>query len=202
MALLDRQNNFIFIHIYKCGGMSLRKSIMDKVPSIEVTKSHSTAKETKEYFIKNDSLKIWETSFKFSFVRNPYDWTVSLYEFIRKNPTHENYHEIKEFDFEQFCVWYLKKLNNHDMNINGRFNTLSQFLYDDENNLLVDFIGKLENFEQDYKYISEKLGLKKEIPKINESNRDKNYKNYYNEKTKEMITRAFHQDLINFNYQF
>jgi hypothetical protein len=195
-------NNFIFIHIYKCGGMSLRKAIMEKIPVKEVAQSHSTAKETKEYFIKNNSQLIWEKSFKFSFVRNPYDWAVSLYEFIRKSPAHENYEEIKDHNFEQFCVWYLNKLNNHSSNINGRFNTLSQFLYDDDNNLLVDFVGKLENFKEDYKYIADKLGLKNKMPKINVSDREKNYRTYYNDKTIEMITRAFHQDLVNFNYKF
>ena len=39
---------------------------------------------------------------KFSFVRNPFDWVVSLYEFIRTNETHENYNEVKDMDFEEF----------------------------------------------------------------------------------------------------
>lgn len=202
MSLIN-QDNFIFIHIYKCGGMSLRKAIMNNIAAKEVAKSHSTAKETKEYFINNSGQMIWDNAFKFSFVRNPYDWAASLYEFIRKSPAHENYEEIKDFDFELFCTWYINKLNNHSLNINGRFNTLHQFLYDDNNTCLVDFVGKLENFNQDFKFVASKLGIKSKTPKINVSDRDfKDYRKYYNDKTKDMITRAFHQDLVTFNYQF
>jgi hypothetical protein len=47
MALVGGKN-FIFIHIYKCGGMTLRTLIQDNIPCFELNQSHCTALEVKE----------------------------------------------------------------------------------------------------------------------------------------------------------
>ena len=90
MALI-KSSNFIFIHIYKCSGMSIRKVLGDNIPTIELCKSHATAKEVRDYCYSLNGQFYFDTTFKFSFVRNPFDWVVSLYEFIRGNPNHVNY---------------------------------------------------------------------------------------------------------------
>lgn len=109
MALVGGKT-FIFIHIYKCGGMSLRTLIQDSIPCFELEKSHSTALETREKLKAVGMQHIWDSSYKFSFVRNPFDWVVSLYEFIRHTPSHENYEEVKDFNFEQFCQWNIDSI--------------------------------------------------------------------------------------------
>lgn len=205
---LTNGNNFIFIHIYKCGGMSLRKALSDNTTTLEINNSHATAQEVKDYYYNNGGQFIWNHSFKFSFVRNPFDWVVSLYEFIRTNETHENYNEVKDMDFEEFCQWNVYAISNNKQNTNGKLNTLTSFLFDDNGTLLVDFVGRFENFDADFEVIAKRLNLYLKdinlvnIPHINKSNREPDYRKYYNEKSKEIITNGFYHDLVNFNYQF
>lgn len=202
MSLING-SNFIFIHIYKCAGMSLRKAISDNISSIEINQSHSTAKEMKEYCYTNGGQFFWDTAFKFSFVRNPFDWVVSLYEFIRGNPNHANYEEIKDMDFKQFCQWNVDCINNKKINPNGSFNTLTSFICDDDGKLLVDFVGRFENIEEDFKIICNRLKIPEiEIQKINPSNREPDYRKYYDEESKAIISEGFYMDLVNFNYTF
>jgi hypothetical protein len=182
--------------------MSMRKIIQEKLNSVELGLSHYTAKEMRDFCYSNGGQFFWKTAFKFSFVRNPFDWVVSLYEFIRNNSNHPNYNEVKDFDFEQFCVWNVNCINNKKNNPDGNFNTLTEFLFDGSQ-LLVDFIGKLENYNEDSKKIFNRLGIpESSISYINKTERDSDYKKYYNDESKRIITDAFYYDLVNFNYKF
>ena len=188
--------------------MSLRKAISDSLPSTELNQSHSTAKEMRDYCYACDGRWFWNTAFKFSFVRNPFDWVVSLYEFIRGNSNHVNYEEIKDMDFETFCQWNVDCIKNKKKNPNGTFNTMTEFLYDENKVLLVDFIGRLENVDEDFKVIAKRLNIpltnihEVYVPKINPSNREPDYKSYYNDNSRKIIEEGFAEDLLNFNYSF
>lgn len=201
-------NNFIFIHIYKCGGMSLRKLFLDNLATTELNQSHSTEKEIRDYCYACEGRWFWNTAYKFSIVRNPYDWAVSLYEFIKNNKTHENYDEVKDMDFQSFCYWYVDCIKDKRNNINGKFNTLTEFLFDENGKLLVDYVGKLENINEDIKVICNRLKISTDnihntnIPHINQTDREPDYRKYYNEISKRIITDAFYHDLVNFNYSF
>lgn len=202
MSLIS-QNNFIFIHIYKCGGMTLRKVLEDKLCAVEFQHSHATAQEIKSYCYATEGRFFWHTAYKFSIVRNPFDWVVSLYEFIRGNSNHVNYDEVKDMDFEQFCQWNVDCVRNKKQNPNGTFNTQTEFLYDVNGNLLVDFVGRMENYEEDVRVIMNKLNIpEREIPRVNASKREPDYRTYYNERSKAIIADGFYHDLVNFNYTF
>lgn len=202
MSLING-NNFIFIHIYKCGGMSLRNVFTDNLVTVELNKSHATAKEIKDYCYENGGKFYFDTAFKFSFVRNPFDWIVSLYEFIRNNPNHDNYEEVKNLNFSDFCSWNIKNIKDKKENPNGNFNTLTEFLFDKNGELLVDFVGKIENYDEDIKVILKRLKIpEQKMPKINTSNRKPDYKDYYDDKTIKLVTDFFYYDLVNFNYKF
>lgn len=204
---LSNGNNFIFVHIYKCGGMTMRKVLQDSLRAIELSSSHATAKEIKEYCYNSGGKFFYDTAFKFSIVRNPFDWVVSLYEFIRGNSNHANYEEIKDMNFEQFCQWNIDCINNKKLNPNGTFNSLTSFLHDDEGKLLVDFVGRIENYEADIQEIFKRLNistttLESGIPKVNPSNREPDYRSYYNDVSRKIIEEGLAEDLKIFNYQF
>ena len=202
MALVGGKS-FIFIHIYKCGGMSLRTLIQDNIPCFELNQSHCTALEIKQQLNSFGIGHIWDSSYKFSFVRNPFDWVVSLYEFIWNEPTHENYEDVRHLNFEQFCQWNIDSIINGKNNSNGKFHKLTDFLYDVEGNLLVDAVGKIETFDKDVKNIFNNINIPfYKIPKINQSNRTPDYRAYYNDNSRYLIETFFAEDLKNFNYKF
>jgi chondroitin 4-sulfotransferase 11 len=66
----------------------------------------------------------------------------------------------------------------------------------------LDFIGKFESLNEDFKFIKSKLNLKKELPHLNKSNNRDRYGNYYNNETFDIVTRMYQKDLNNFNYKF
>jgi len=202
MSLING-SHFIFVHIYKCGGTSLRKLFYDNLPVTEFGLSHATAKELKKSFYDCQGYFYFHTAYKFTFVRNPFDWVVSLYEFIRGNEAHENYEEIKDMNFEEFCQWNVDAIQSKKQNINGKLNTMTEFLYDDDGNLLVDFVGRLENIEEDINVITKRLNMPKiNMPKMNTSKRKPNYSDYYNDESRRIVEEGFAEDLKNFNYQF
>ena len=200
---LTNGNNFIFIHIYKCGGTSIRSLLTSNLPVTEFNHGHATARETRDFYYENGGVFQWKTSFKFTFVRNPFDLVVSLYEYIKSDSTHINHEEVKDMYFDAFCVWYVDCIKNKKQNPNGKFNTLTEFLFDDQGKLLVDFVGKLENIDDDIKVVSDRLKIPMNVmPYINRTVRNLDYRIYYSEESKQLITDAFYYDLVNFNYSF
>jgi hypothetical protein len=197
------KSDFIFIHVYKCGGRSARFALSEHAAVGEVMKSHATALEVKKYMYDNGEKFYFDNAFKFSFIRNPFDWVVSLYEFIRQSPKHENYEEVKNLSFDEFTEWNVRMIHESRDNSTGKFNTLSGFLCDENGNLLVDFVGRMENYEADLKEIASRLRMPVSVvPRENASKRNADYRIYYSDKSRQFIQDQFSQDLSRFNYQF
>jgi hypothetical protein len=149
---------------------------------------HSSAREIKEKLPK----KIYDTYFKFAFVRNPWDWQVSLYHYMLQTPVHFQYDLAKSLkDFDHYLEWRV----NEDKNLQ------KDFVTDHNGNLIVDFIGRFENIEKDFEYICKKLDLRCSLPHVNRSHH-RDYRTYYNEKTKQLIYDHFKEDIDFFGYTF
>lgn len=65
----------------------------------------------------------------------------------------------------------------------------------------LDFLGRFESLNEDYKYIMEKLQLKFELTETNKSKR-KDYKEYYNETVRQKISDLYSKDIQIFDYNF
>ena len=87
---------------------------------------------------------------------------------------------------------------------NRRYNFIPQieWLTDPSGKILVDFIGKFENLETDFKYICKKININEvKLPHKNKTIR-KNYREYYNENTKNIIADWYKKDIDYFKYKF
>lgn len=158
--------------------------------------------------------KFYNDYFKFCFVRNPWARLVSCYLnkiYVEPNINHINTKFVtfgnnsKYFkmgmSFDEFvyavCRVPDEKSDSH---------FVSQYMYitDNEGNLLVDYIGKIESFHHDFKYICNKIGLKFEdlnVPHLMKS-KQVDYRSYYSETTKEMIRQRYSKDIEFFQYIF
>src|SRR5215468_10713998 len=89
--------------------------------------------------------------FKFGFARNPWDRAVSLYE------RGEGQQVREKMTFDQFvdCLKYSSSTCLHPM---PHRNQLDWFV-DPDGRVLVDSIGRFENFAEDWVVIARKLGL-------------------------------------------
>lgn len=209
--LISHSKKFIFIHVYKVAGTSVNQamgryclyssSVRNPITKLKIAlgvypeifvkdfPGHITAAELK----KRIDAKIFNGYFKFAFVRNPWDWQVSLYHYALQDKTHHQHELTKAFgSFERYLEWRVQD----DLRLQ------KDFVMDDQNNLLVDYIGKMENLQNDFDVICNRIGVpKKTLPHANRSSRG-NYEKYYTPRTRDMIKEYFREDIEAFGYSF
>ena len=79
---------------------------------------------------------------------------------------------------------------------------MSEFVSDDNGHIIMDFIGRYESLETDFEQICARIGLGRiELPHLNKST-NKNYKDYYNERTKRIVEEWSKRDIETFGYEF
>ena len=211
MAFYSKENNFLFIHIYKTGGMAVRKSLeaaMDKInknDKLDISGGHANATDMIEILEKQNIDH--EKLFKFSFVRHPYDWILSTYWYVKVLPAHGLYQQFKDKTFNEFLVWHrdfgLSRDNDKPLGYN-KIQTQTNFLCDKEGKLLVNFVGKRENLLKDLELLCNQIGLPFIDPGITNSlinQRNPSWQHYYNREAKELVQLMLADDFNTFKYQ-
>ena len=96
--------------------------------------------------------------FKFAFVRNPWDRMVSIYKYFGWD---------RYVGFKTFVVKKMAKVWRDNYWFVG---PQSDFVCDDNGNMIVDFVGKFETLDADFNQVSRHLRLPStELPYINKS---------------------------------
>ena len=181
---------YIFIHINKTAGTSIGNAIGLPV------KHHQTAREV----IASIGRDKWDTAYKFTLVRNPWDKVVSHYEYRRKrNKTQVATRGISFAEWVKKTYGPEKDLFYYD-NLRA-FQPQVEWLKNDEGKIDIDFIGKFETINEDYDQIRNAIGLETDLPHLNASKR-KGYQSYYDAETREIVANWFREDIEAFGYQF
>ena len=132
---------------------------------------------------------LWNDYFTFTFVRNPYSRAVSLYTYIKKSvysrgiKRHLRFFPIKRIQSDQFWNWpatkaFLETNNFSEFIRHGKLNLAlgsrpqNKWIMDENKNIIVDFIGKIESIDEDFKIISEKLQM--DLSELGMHNRSSN----------------------------
>ena len=209
MALVNNKYNFIFFHLYKCGGNSLRKVFDEAKGGEELLGVHCLPRDLKHHYdVRGQAHQDkFNNMFKFTIVRNPFDFLLSTYHYVRKFKNHYMHKDCINMEFKNFPAYYLKVLDEHKTSRPHGSNKVT-FLYDwilDENgNVFMDFVGKLENINEDSKIILNKIGLPyTDIPTVNVNKmNDKPYREVYDLATRNFVEKNFAKDLEYFEYEF
>ena len=184
-----KKRNFIFIHINKTAGMSIEKALGLN------EKQHFTAIE----FRQKIGAKKWERVFKFSIVRNPWDKVVSQY-FHRLKTNQIGLGDYR-IDFKEWVKLTYGEQNPKYYDDPKYFMPQLNWLTDNNGKLMVDFIGRFENLENDFRFICSKLSVSTDLPLINKSEH-KEFQFYYDDETREIVRRWFWKDIDLFDYSF
>ncbi len=136
--------------------------------------------------------EIWNGYFKFTVERNPWDRQVSLY-YHRTGKRHRN------IDFETFVssqiyrALHVVKLNNYDIySINGE--------------VAVDYVLRYENLAEDFQKVLDILGIEERVTldnfRANWRKTRRDYREYYNSHTRDLIARWYRREIEAFDYKF
>jgi len=147
--------------------------------------------------------ELFHSYFKFAIVRNPWDKTVSQFEYMNKREDLRDFISMKENDSFKKYLSLIQKTPH------VQWESQHKFILDENNRSLVDFIGKFESFEDDVYTILDKLkigrkifGLRlKKIPHTNKSSRS-HYRDYYDAESKEIVEKLYKKDIDQFKYTF
>jgi chondroitin 4-sulfotransferase 11 len=206
-VLVSESRKLVFIHIQKTGGSTVSRLLKENIPDIRgVGARHQFAIQGMK------ELEGWDDYFKFAFVRNPWDRLVSWYSMLIRAQgsgnrswnklwryAHENSSTFEEFVHN--CTGEVKVADG--VYYSFAYNQLD-YLTDQDGNLLVDFIGRLENFDNDIREVSERVGIKLEPESIPHKNRTlhRHYSSFYTPETEMVVRERYRKDIEYFGYKF
>ena len=132
------------------------------------------------------------------FIRNPWDRMVSRYEWRRLIAsltfTNEKAKKIRNQEFKDF-------LEKQGIAMFSKWSYLD-LMKDNNGNLAIDFVGRFENLQNDFDIVCDKIGIpRKQLLNTNHVKR-KNYTEYYDDETREMVAQGCQRDIEYFGYQF
>ncbi|EAJ4518114.1 sulfotransferase family protein [Campylobacter coli] len=186
----------IFIHVPKVAGSSIERVIYQTDKWLV---GHVKASD----YTKFDKDK-FDSYFSFGFVRNPYDRVVSAYHYLKNDspdPCDIKWGRlhINNLTFEEFILSLQDEEFKEEILSKNHFSFQYKYLCDKNMNILVNFIGKFEKLDNDFKKILNILRRKDSLVHINKS-KHLNYRDYYNSQTYKIIREIYRDDFEIFDY--
>jgi hypothetical protein len=202
--LISNSGKFIFIHIEKTGGCSIEQVIKEHVPDAR----HILGRHDHASLAKSEIGAEWGQYFKFAFVRNPWDRLVSWYTMITERasiqPEHSqlwDYALENSTNFEEL-IYNCTDVIECTMGKRSFMFNQKDYLVGEDGQIIVDFIGRFETFNQDAEAVLTRLGLPGvSLPHVNKSNH-RHYSEYYSAKIKNIIAERYARDISFFSYKF
>jgi hypothetical protein len=201
--MISRDYRFIFVHIPKCAGTSVRQVLR---PYVDITGFQSEYKRMRKGFLfkqreyfqtlieQRDFHERYirkqtrEDYFMFVFTRHPYDRTVSLWKYLHP-----------DLSFPEFLTW-LQDSGAKSYHDRAHIKPCS-FYVDFYRRMFADnFIGKTENISEDFRYVCERIGIGDlHLPVLNTSDHD-DYTKYYDAHAKAVVRSLYARDFETLDY--
>lgn len=197
--------DILYVGISKTGISSVRSMLLDKL-QVEYDKDryntiHRKANRLFRYIPIKQVCKM-EDIFRFSIVRNPFDRLVSCY---KNKILEENYYPIQKgygsmfYKEMPFCEFVYVVSRIPDLLSDRHFRSQYSYLYY-KGKLVVDYLARFENLEQDLFYVVSKCKLGC-VPHINKAHVMSDYRDYYTKDLVEIVYGRYQADVHSFNYQ-
>lgn len=138
----------------------------------------------------------WNDYFKFTVVRNPYSWAVSRYFYNQQKIAKGN---ICPLNYDNVMSRFKDK-SFRDFVEHGEFHYLDMISPRKWNQ--VDFVIRLENFQEDFDTVCDRLGVPRQKVIHNNKSKHRHYTEYYDDETREIIAEKSKKELELFGYAF
>ena len=179
------EKNCLFFHIPKTAGISISKSLFG-----DVKWGHRSVSFYKSYYGEDT----FNTLYKFCFVRNPYKRLFSAYTFLKQGGINNQDLEFSKSylkEYTNFNEFVLKGLEKKEIMNWVHFKPQYTFICDENDKVVMDFIGKVENLNTDFNTVCKQLNIKSELQTLNKS---KNIKNEFSKEIKNIIKLKYQKD--------
>lgn len=187
----------IFVHVPKCAGISVCNSLFSGLAGL-----HMHIRQYQLAFTKSE----FDSYFKFTFVRNPWDRLVSAYCFLKKGGMGQVDKKWAEEnlsiypDFDSFVKSWINRKNIFSYTL---FIPQYKFICTQGNLPTLDFIGFFENLEEDFSYVQERIKKNNEgLLFLNKTKNRKDYQEYYTEESKQIVAEVYKEDIQMLGYTF
>jgi hypothetical protein len=205
--MISHRKRFIFVHIPKTGGTSVAAALAGHGTFLQGKHNfdslyfkHATARDVKRMM--GDEFARY---FRFTVVRNPWDWAVSSYTFNRglhrpfiRHTAHEVVGYVPEFardwTFKHWLRWWIDSFGPLQ----------SAMLTDEAGQLLVDEVIRFEEMAARFPPLCLKLRIwPRRLPHVNKTlAREHAYPAYYDDESREWVAQHFAEDIERFGYRF
>lgn len=188
---INNEKNYIYYSIPKSASTFIRSRLFPD--------SYGLGPETLRQPCKHsiESTKFFDRKyFSFTFVRNPWSRMVSNWAYFKSTKLRVRQLELSGYLFSDYNSFkdFVKLTLSFD---NHHWQPQHLFLDCD-----LDYIGKVENFNEDWFHICEKLYYHNLPPKKIRASNHKHYTEYYDEETKRIVAEKYAKDIEYFGYKF
>ena len=205
--MISHTHKFIFIHIPKTGGTSIESVLGDRGISLQGPKNFNSVYHK---HIAAPRLRIllgteYNKYFRFSIVRNPWDWLVSLYEYCRgltypfiidTDWTLDIPDYVKDMPFDDWVVWFARTFDTQQIDL----------ISTAEKGLDINRAFRYEKLGHCLRVINRKLDLeldvKQSLPRLEASDRKALDYYYPSGRVIDLVSKHFSRDVSEFGYSF
>ena len=216
--LISLRYRFLFIHIAKTGGTSVRSALQRyrwRDPwcwmgalcnRISHLSGHRLGVKLPRHAKAVAALELlpretFRSLFKFAFVRNPWDLQVSSWHHIRRERPHIIPPQVK--GFSDFIRWKMDPGRPYHYIIDTSMELQSDYLLDLHGRIIVDFVGRYEALAPHFQEACRRIGISPPpLPHRRRAAGRKDYRSYYDDATAEAVARHFQQDIRLLHYSF
>lgn len=205
-CVISHKYKFIYIHVLKSGGTAIKMFLKEGLCGTSKAKDPCPGGEP-FFSVKSkcsDMLKKFPNYFAWSLGRNPFSRMFSAYSMSLSYAEHS-------IEFESFVLDKKKRIKFTKMS-NSHYLPQNRFLFDGNDCPFFDFVGRLENMEEDMTYILDKIGSPELLKLFKSQNRIVAKKNtwgetkrkklhggdlqaaYKNEAVRRAVAKEFHDD--------
>ena len=171
--------------------------------------------------------KLWDAYFKFAIVRNPWDLVVSQYHWATRGDDWHPFRRTVGASLNRFWRYPLRARRNvialgaslartfwklEDVTFDffvaymlRYYPPNERFYFDRSGSVGLDFLIRYENLQNDYTSVCERIGIPpSQLPSLKTKSRSErqHYSAYYDDRTRELVAKAYHRHIEHFGYRF
>lgn len=217
--LISYKKNFLFVHIAKTGGTSVRAALRRyrwggwySVPLWLASQVSQITRPRHKLGLKFPRhakaiaayemlpTPVYTELFKFAIVRNPWDLQVSSFHHIRREKP-KVVAGVKTF--EDFLKLKFDPERPYNYMLDTSAELQHEYLVNLRGEIIVDFIGRYERLQDDFDTICERIGIAPfALPHLRRATDREDYRRYYTDELVELVGDHYRRDLELLDYRF